>query len=180
MLAVPPACTVDADNDYVTIVNQDFASSDSFSFSFWFTRQGQCNVDNRYEFLFSQSTNPRASVFDNAGISVLLGCQGQAYGANSGDTLLLAMVDDEGTRGRFQTVLPEAEDGGFVVNQWMHVVVSVSETAAKVYLDGALVGPSVAAPVTPNATVGGDTGGRRYRPWSFKDSVVAVRRWPAR
>ena len=100
--------TVDGDQDYVTIVNQDFAATGTFSVSFWFTRQGECNVGGRYEYLFSQtSAQGGGSAYDNTGVYMILGCEGEAYGADNGDILRIILVDDAGTRGVFDTQLAD-------------------------------------------------------------------------
>ena len=46
--------SVDGAGDYVTIAPQDYANGEGgFTVSFWFTRQGNCNVENRYEYLYT-------------------------------------------------------------------------------------------------------------------------------
>ena len=142
--------TVDGDNDYVTIVNQDFATSGTFSVSFWFTRQGECNIDNRYEYLFSQTASTGGSSYDSTGVFMILGCEGQAYGADAGDILRIILVDDAGTRGTFDAQLSDLGTSGFVVNQWVHVALSVSSTGATVYLDGVRAGPPPPPPGPDN------------------------------
>ena len=132
--------TVDGSGDYVTVNAPAYADDATFSVSFWFTRQGECNIDNRMEFLFSQIAGPptgRIPAPETAGIYIGLVCAGQTrMTENTGDQIRVMLVDAYGTRGAFNTELITPSDGGLVAQQWVHVVLTVSADSYKLYLDG--------------------------------------------
>ena len=151
--------TVDGQGDYVTITPStstilDYASGGEFTVSFWFTRRGECNVANRFEFLFTHvnaqlqadecdaaaiaagvhcmsGTNPYD--VQNTGVHIVLGCGGTVSG---GDIIRTILVDDANTIGSFDTALDALSDGGLVADQWVHIALVVTGTSATVFLDG--------------------------------------------
>ena len=137
--------TVDGSGDYVTVLGQDYASSGSFSVSFWFTRQGDCNVANGGEWLYSHSASDTLAYQDaaNTGVHIMLSC---GAGGAGDDMVQVTLVDDSQNRARFETPLLSLGSGGPVVNQWIHLVLVVDTRSAQLYLDGV---PTSATPIDP-------------------------------
>ena len=170
--------TVDGAGDYVEINNVgDYAGDGSFTVSFWFTRQGDCNVENRYEYLFTHVkansvncppidiTDPLcqdsadmsacplqtdcsqgASPFDtaNPGIHAILACGDRGRPAQ----IRVVLVDDAGSRAVFSVELDSLDAGGLISAYWVHTVITVTNTDATVFLNGARARPLATTPST--------------------------------
>eukprot|EP01046_Picozoa_sp_COSAG06_P018310 COSAG06_NODE_1269_length_10057_cov_2.547846_3_plen_1844_part_01 len=154
--------SVDGAGDYVELNGVgDYAGAGSFTVSFWFTRQGDCNVENRYEYLYTHvkpnnrecppvdPTDPEsppqadcsqgASPFDaaNPGIHAILACGDRDRPAQ----IRIILVDDAGTRAVFSVELDSLDAGGLISAYWVHAVLSVTNDGATVFLDGARAEP---------------------------------------
>jgi hypothetical protein len=74
---------------------------------------------------------------DNVNIHMLIGCASQgSHSTLEGDVIRTILVDDEGHRVAFDWSLSNAKDDGDVNRQWVHIVLSVSSTAVKTFVDG--------------------------------------------
>ena len=159
--------TVDGAGDYVELNGVgDYAGDGSFTVSLWFTRQGECNVDDRYEYLYThvKANNRECPPLDPtdplcADPDYLSNCPRQAdcsqgaspYDrANPGIHVILAcgnrdtplhlriiLVDDAGTRAYFRVALDSLDANGLISAYWVHAALTVSPDAAYVFLDGA-------------------------------------------
>jgi hypothetical protein len=139
--------SLDGDGDYVSVggeTSTTYSHDGTFSISLWATR-GECNVPGSYEMLYGhQESRSRWSGNwldpENVNIHLLLGCGSQgSHSTLDGDVIRTLLVDDEGQRVAFDWSLSNEKDNGAVNKLWVHIVLSVSSTAVRTFVDGAEV-----------------------------------------
>jgi hypothetical protein len=73
----------------------------------------------------------------NVNIHLLVGCGSRgSHSTLEGDVIRTLLVDDEGHRVAFDWSMSNVKDNGDVNRQWVHIVLSVSSTAVKTFVDG--------------------------------------------
>ena len=135
--------SLDGDGDYIEVRGDtatQYSHDGTFSISLWATR-GECNTPGSYEMLYGhQESKSRWSGNwvdpDNTNIHILLGCGEQGTSSTiPGDVIRTLLVDDDGSRVAFDWPLGDIADNGNVNTLWMHLILSVSATAVRTFVD---------------------------------------------
>ena len=142
---------LDGDGDYIEIDASRgwYASGDTFTISLWFSKTSECSgaSDDRYESLFSHQFTPTTRGGDpwedgNSNVNIWLGCASNGIGSSvqseedKTDIVRIWLQDDDNNKGVFDVGLDSARSGGYVTDQWVHLVLSVGRTRLQVFMDG--------------------------------------------
>jgi hypothetical protein len=131
----------DADGDWYSIANFDYASDGSFSIAFWYTKE-TCS-GGIYEYLYSHNKDESVSIEDptNSNVNMYLYCRPTA----DGGTLMREYLVDSagnGASGAFFDYLVESSgDFDLTTARWNYHGLVVAPGLIQVFLDGQLLGP---------------------------------------
>lgn len=128
---------MDGQGDFLTFTDRGYTSGESFTLGFWFTRTQACANPGRWQFLYSEASDPEAAFYaiSEAAVEVYLGCS-ESSDDDLGDTIRTYIQDACGTSALFDIPIRQIRDGGVVTSQWVHYLLSVSPDSIQTYLDG--------------------------------------------
>ena len=134
---------LDGENDFFAWVprtTEKWTEDGSFTIAFWFTRT-QCIIPGVNEYLYSQEQN-WAHGSDGAAVNLMISCSASTEeDAVDGSTIPGPVIrasfrDNAGQRAAFDIPLSLEHTGGNVDNTWAHLIVTVTPTGFKCFIDG--------------------------------------------
>jgi hypothetical protein len=128
---------MDGTNDFLTFEDRGYTSGTAFTLGFWFTSEQACRNPGRWQFLYSEASDPEAAFYavPEAAVEVYLGCA-ESQRDDLGDVLRTYVQDACGTTALFDIPVRQIRDGGPVTSQWVHYLLSVSSDSLQSYVDG--------------------------------------------
>ena len=119
-----------------------YGQDGTFAISMWFTKTSECSPGstwNGFETLFSHKLMPDQGSGEswNSNVQIEIGCDDDgAQSTIGGDIIRTWLVDDSRHRGVFDTAMNNTQSGGYVSDQWIHLILMVDHTSIQMYLDG--------------------------------------------
>ena len=150
----------DGREDFLAVENFDYASDGDFTVSLWVAREEACSPlsSGALQSLFSHAQTAQGAIDDHrvSNVNLQYSCGGRGVSTASGPIVRFNLVDgaddpanpqDAGNRATFDFPLLLAEDYDRVTERWVHVLMTVSRSTIKVYVNGAtLPDPSLGFP----------------------------------
>merc|ERR1711871_1684053 len=130
----------DGQDDYVTIATFPYAADKSFSISLWMAKR--TITGNNYEYLYAhQYSNNRSTWESHPYMIIMFAAESTGAGGSSvdGSVIRYEIQDASANHAIFDYSVHRAGDFDAITNVWLHVVLTVTSTSLKTYVDGQLV-----------------------------------------
>eukprot|EP01045_Picozoa_sp_COSAG04_P034457 COSAG04_NODE_7546_length_1110_cov_1.357072_1_plen_269_part_01 len=138
---------LDGDGDYVSLDTSwrttSYASDGTFAIALWFTKGSACLAglgSNSFATLFSHMQVPDDE--SKSMVKIQFGCDSaseQSTVTTDGDLIRVWLTDADSNRAVFDVSMTAAREGGYITDEWVHIILAVSSTSVQVFLDGSLV-----------------------------------------